>query len=535
MKRGLILLLVAASIVFSNCKSTPETGTQPNELRIVAGSENKTLEPLIQEFARENQLTIRMDYKGSVDIMAELQNENTTYDAVWPANRLWITLGDDKGRVKRVQSIMSSPIVFAMKETWARDLGFIGKEVGVKEIIRAIQEKRLRFGMTSASQSNSGAMAYLSFLNALAGSPEVLTMETLQDPKVTNAIRALLGGVNRSAGSSEFLKELFLKDGEFTAMVNYESLVIETNQELSRNGREPLYVIYPRDSVPMADSPLGFVDRGIPGREEKFNRLQSFLLSPGVQNKLVGMGRRTGVGGSLNNPPPEVFNRKWGVDPDRILTPIRLPQPQVIQEALRLYQGEFRKPSFTVFCLDYSGSMNGQGSADLKQAMKAILDPDLSRQNLLQPSASDVIIVIPFNSRVTDVWRAEGNQPGTLRELLARIEAKIPDAGTDIYSPAIQGLEILNQEPNLDRYLPSVVLMTDGASNEGKRFGDLETEWNQLQPGWSKRQLAVPIYAIMFGAADPSQLNVIANLTRSRVFDGSQNLIDAFKKVRGYN
>ncbi|MBO0721380.1 MAG: substrate-binding domain-containing protein [Blastocatellia bacterium] len=532
MKIGLILFLIAASTVILGCRPAENPS---GELKIVSGSENKSLEPMIQEFARANGLSIKLDYKGSVDIMAELQNSETEYDAVWPANRLWITLGDEKGRVKRVQSIMSSPIVFAIKYSLARDLGFIGKPVEVKDIVKAVRENRLRFGMTSASQSNSGAMAYLSFLNTLSGNTDALTMENLRDPKVTDSVKVLLSGVNRSSGSSEFLKELFLKDGGFTAMVNYEAMIIETNQELVRSGREPLYVIYPRDSVPMADSPLGFVDRGIAGKEESFNKLQTYLLSQDVQKKLVSMGRRTGVGGSLSQVPAEIFKSEWGIDAGRIITPIRLPQTQVIREALRLYQSEFRKPSFTVFCLDYSGSMQGQGSADLKQAMKVILDPELSRQYLLQPSSADVIVVIPFNSQVTDVWRATGGQPVSLRDVLEKVESKVPQAGTDIYSPAIEGLNLLAQEPNLDRYIPSVVLMTDGESNEGKRYSDLEAAWNQRQQEWSKRQLSVPIYAITFGSADPSQLKMIADLTRSRVFDGTANLIDAFKKVRGYS
>ena len=32
-------------------------------------------------------------------------------------------------------------------------------------------------------------------------------------------------------------------------MVNYESVVIETNQELLKEGREPLYAIYPVDGL----------------------------------------------------------------------------------------------------------------------------------------------------------------------------------------------------------------------------------------------------------------------------------------------
>lgn len=38
-------------------------------------------------------------------------------------------------------------------------------------------------------------------------------------------------------------------------MVNYECLVIQANQELEAQGREPLYVVYPTDGLTIADSP----------------------------------------------------------------------------------------------------------------------------------------------------------------------------------------------------------------------------------------------------------------------------------------
>jgi Ca-activated chloride channel family protein len=45
----------------------------------------------------------------------------------------------------------------------------------------------------------------------------------------------------------------------------------------------------------------------------------------------------------------------------------------------------------------------------------------------------------------------------------------------------------------------------------------------------------IPIYSIMFGNADESELLDIANLTNAKVFDGRTDLLKAFKEVRGYN
>ena len=45
----------------------------------------------------------------------------------------------------------------------------------------------------------------------------------------------------------------------------------------------------------------------------------------------------------------------------------------------------------------------------------------------------------------------------------------------------------------------------------------------------------VPVFSIMFGDADPTQLEELAELTHARVFDGREDLIGAFRSVKGYN
>src|SRR5262245_66696516 len=115
--------------------------------------------------------------------------------------------------------------------------------------------------MTSATQSNSGASAYLGYLHAFAGSPEVLTLAHLQAPQVQEQIRRFLGTVHRHTGSSGWLVDLLVEHYErFDAMVNYEALVIEANQKLVVRGIEPLFVFYPTDGLAIADSPLVYID-----------------------------------------------------------------------------------------------------------------------------------------------------------------------------------------------------------------------------------------------------------------------------------
>ena len=139
--------------------------------------------------------------------------------------------------------------------------------------------------MTSASQSNSGACAYIGFLYALLGNPEAISLEDLQGEELRTQMTQLLSGVDRSSGSSDWLKDMFL-EGDFDAMVNYECLIIQANQELEDQGRETLSVVYPTDGLTIADSPLSYVDRGDSQKEELFLSLQEYLLSQEAQSQI---------------------------------------------------------------------------------------------------------------------------------------------------------------------------------------------------------------------------------------------------------
>ena len=307
---GLLIILLAA-LGLSACSSIgfPDTGSGKEQqedqgadavigsgrqtLKIVSGSENQELEPILEEFSEKSGIRIEMTYQGSLDIMRTLGQETIEYDAVWPASSLWLNVGDTEHRIKHAESISITPVVFGIRQSLAEELGFVGREVSVRDLLDAITDGKLRFCMTSATQSNSGASAYIGFLYALLGNPDMITEEDLQSPRLQADIQNLFSGVDRSSGSSDWLKDMFLEGG-YDAMVNYECLIIQANEELESRGEETLYVVYPYDGLTLADSPLGYVDQGDEKKEEAFLKLQEYLLSEEVQNEIQRTGRRTG-------------------------------------------------------------------------------------------------------------------------------------------------------------------------------------------------------------------------------------------------
>lgn len=502
-------------------------------LTILSGSENKTLEPIIQRFAQDNGINIKMDYRGSVEIMMLLESEQVDYDGVWPANSLWIDLGDKQKLVKNAKSVLWAPVVLGVKKSVAQKLGWVGKkDVRVEDILRAAESGKLRFMMTSATQSNSGASAYLGFLYAFAGKPDILGSSDLQKPAVRAKIQKILGSVNRSSGSSGFLKDLFLeKYDAYDAMVNYESVVIEANQALVQQGKEPLYAVYPSDGLAIADSPLGFIDHGDAKKAELFKKLQDYVLSAPVQQQMMQLGRRVGpVGDEMKGADAAVFNPDWGIGSGQFLNQIKYPKAEVIREALDLYQTAFRKPSLTVYVLDYSGSMQGQREEGLKTAMRMILNQEEAKRSLLQASPNDVSEVVTFSDRVLDEWAVHGNKPNELDGLWAQINARRPEGGTAIFTAILEAMNRIKQQPGLSGYFPSVILMTDGMSNTGASFEDFQSQVQQMGLG-----VDVPVMAILFGEASTEQLDQLTRATSGKVFDGTKDLTRAFREAKGYN
>ena len=525
-----VLGLVAVAALFLDLRPAGVT------LAVVSGSENQALEPMIQDWANDQGVTVNVTYLGSVDISRELQiGKASPYDAVWPAHSLWIELGDTQNAVAHATSILRSPVVLGLRRSIAERLGWIGrKDITIQDIHAATKAGEFRLSMTSATQSNSGASAYLGFLYAFAGDPDMLTMPMLDDPAVQDAMRSLLGQVDRSSGSSGWLKDAFLANpAAFDAMINYESAVIEANQDLVAAGEEPLYLIYPANGLAVADSPLGLINKGDAEKTAAFLGLQTYLLTPETQGRLSALGRRAGlIGLDATSADPAVWNPDWGIDLKREIAPVPTPAADVIAKALTLYQTELRKPSLTVWVLDVSGSMEGEPLAQMKAAMRLLLDPDAAALNLLQPSTRDITVILPFNHEALAATIVEGGAEADLATALARVEGLTASGGTDIYLAVAEALRLIEPKAadgTLQDYLPAIVAMTDGVSDTVNR----DALYRQLaDTPWAK---GIPIHSIAFGLADEEQLKALSDATVARLFIAGDDIAKALRAAKGYN
>ena len=487
---------------------------------IIASSENRILDESLKKFAKKNHFDLSIKYLDTLDVIDDL-NSGNKYDAILIGNSIWLSLLDTNVvHTSSLRSTSITPVIFGIKESKAKSLGFTDKKVYTKDILDKVNSGELKFSMANPVTTNSGASAYIEVLYNLAGSPEVLTESHLENENLKNNMRKFFEGIERTSGDEDFLEQSFL-NGDYDAAFTYESSIININKQLEKEGKEVLYAVYPVDGVAISDSPFVYIDNKNDYKKETFNKIQEYLLSSEGQDILLRNGRRTWYGGINANAPKDVFNPKWGINTTEYITPVKYPSMTVIKKALALYQGEFRKPVHVVFCLDYSGSMYGDGIKELKDAMKYILTSD---DISVAFNDKDIVDVVPFGTSVMGYWST--TQGLTLDQILENIEKEELSAATALYPAAIKALQVLSDEDS-NKYVSSVILMTDGYANVGT-FDELKSTYNKINK-------EIPIYSITFGGASETELNQISNLTNGKVFDGRTNLLLAFKKVRGYN
>ena len=100
----LLLVSIISLVLLTSCRpgsgqsdsADRVIGSSSSVLRIISGSENAELEPILEKFAEQEGIEIQMSYQGSLDIMRLLEGEEIDYDAVWPASSIWLTMGGYK-------------------------------------------------------------------------------------------------------------------------------------------------------------------------------------------------------------------------------------------------------------------------------------------------------------------------------------------------------------------------------------------------------------------------------------------------------
>lgn len=534
------LVCVAVLLLVSGCgggsTSTSSHGTTTvsaydangKVLNLVAGSEQaKVLSDVVVPWCRQHGYTCHYTLLGSVDQARLLQAGNAPYDAFWFASSVFEQLGDQNNILKDVQPMFITPIVFAGWKSEMQRLGLVGRPVTVGDIVKLVESKRTTVWATNPTQSNSGATTLFAFLNYFAGNPPStqLSMQQLSTPRVQNGIKQFSRAIAKTPPSTgTMMDDCVAHPEQCKTLFTYEDLVIEKDQELAAQGREPLYAVYPQGSLAISDAPLGFLPHGTnAAKEQTFVALQRYLLSPAGQAKVEAFGRRphTSIGLSLPGADPKIFNPAWGIRATVNEPIVHYPNAAVIQTALDNYQLSYRSPVSDYYCIDGSGSMGGNGGWDgVTNAASLLFDPAQESKYLLQISPHDTTTVDVFNAGLKGSWTVVGNNASELLGLRDHIQALGPGGDTGIFRCLDRAAAHFRAEPN-QGVKRLVILMTDGMDNAG---GDTS----------AIAALHVPVIAIGFGSdADMGTLTKIANKTGGAALPAT-NVVQALRQATGY-
>jgi Ca-activated chloride channel homolog len=518
-------VLVGCLVLLSSCSnhSGPDSAAAPKppDLRILAGSELKELEPDIKEAARKIGLDVEVSYSGTLDMVDRI-NAGEPFDAILPPNGAYPVLALTRKPLAK-EKLFYSRVALGVKSSKAQTLGWDRRAPTWIDIVQAVKEHKFVYGMTNPTSSNTGMSALFAVASAIAKKTDDLSAEEVDREKLTS----FLAGQKLTAGSSGWLAEAYVRDeARLDGLVNYEAVLLRLNEQAGLH--EPLTVIYPQDGVISADYPLMLLSEP---KRPAYDRLVAALRSDAFQaGPVARMYLRP------SNPNVTRSAKLPGDAVAELSFPNRL---EVIDAVLAAYQSELRRPATSIYLLDVSGSMRGTRIAQVKNALEILTGAEGNSvtARFVRFQRRERVVLVPFSNVPAEPARFSfedaKSEADSFQALRSYATALQPKGGTAIYSALDTAYALANEElaHDPDRVV-TVVLLTDGENNRGLSYEDFRLRFEGPQANTAQ---AVRTFPILFGEASSNELEEIARLTGGRAFDGRHaNLSSVFKEIRGY-
>ena len=554
-RQTLLFILIGAGLFFAGCcacwaifsgiaADTDATVTEAlptTDLRLAYSPEKQVVfEALVSEF-NEQGLTatdgdpmrihaVRMDPEAMVE--ASLAGE---IHAIVPDSSIWLdvldrayaervvsegTVGTPKLLTSSVTRWAVSPVVIAMWEETATDLGWPDQPIGWKELLdRAQSDPAFKWSHPSTA-SASGLLATLAQFYAGAGITRGLTEDLAQSKAVTDYVSAIQKTVRfYGEGESAVIQRALAEGDSFLdAFIVQEQLVIDFNQQPDRPGQ--LVAIYPAEGTLWEDHPLALVESSAltTVQRETYLAFRKYLTSQAVQQRVLESGYRPADLSIEIDGPASPIKVSNGVNPAEPQTTLQMPGPGVVQ-IVRDVWWLTKRHTNVYLVVDTSGSMSGNKLASTQEALQVFIEQikgDTERVGL-----------ITFDSSFYEI-----NELDELRfnrsQLLASVgglEAAGDTALIDAVAHAHYRLQSLEDSERIN----AIVVMTDGRENSS--FTRLDELVNQIETG---RQFGVPviIFCIAFGDdADTDPLEIIADASGGQVRSGDLETIRGLYKI----
>ena len=223
-RRAVSALALVGALALSGCGLPGSGPSEADTLHVLAGSEVRDMEPILEEMARETGVHIEFEYMGTLDGTESLLDlgDDAPWDATWfPSNSYFSLFPEGDQLVRTETSIMRSPVVLGVKADKAAALGWTGgTQPTWAEVVDEIDAGRLTYGMTSPISSNSGFTTLVQAATALSGTGTVL--ESADIAAVTEPLTEFAHGQELTSGSSGWLADRFIETPDAVdAIFNY--------------------------------------------------------------------------------------------------------------------------------------------------------------------------------------------------------------------------------------------------------------------------------------------------------------------------
>ena len=458
--------------------------------------------------------------------------ETAAFQAMTPDSALWLGQLDEAwnskfGTDEQPATVVGetarygiSPVVIAMWEGVAREMGWPDRAIGWQDLLaRAQSDPNFRWSHPSTN-SASGMLATLAMFYAGSGKTRGLTIEDAQDQETLDYVAALEKTVVYYGEGDELaLIEQALQEGRdfLDAFVVQEQMVVYYNTHRS-SGQERLVAIYPAEGVLWEDHPLALLetrDLTLPQRQT-FASFRDFLLSPESQQFILSQGYRPAEPAVSPTDSASPLTADNGVNPAEPKTALQVPNAAVVEVVHNVWW--YTKRHTNVYLVvDTSGSMRGEKIDQAQEALGIFLDQikgDLERVGMIQFSSS-VYNVIYLDELADN------------REVLQTAVDNMQAGGdTALLDAVSEAFTRLQQEGDPER-INAIVAMTDGRENNS--YTSLRTLLHQIE---TESILPVVIFCIAYGEdADLEMLQLIAEPTGGQVLQGDSETIRQLYKI----
>jgi Ca-activated chloride channel family protein len=474
---------------------------------------------------------IQLDPESMVNAALE---GNAQFQAMTPDSSVWLGQLDEEWSQKQGSEdavlvgeavrYAVSPVVIALWESVAREMGWPDRPIGWEDLLaRAQADPNFRWSHPSTS-SASGLLATLAEFYAGAGKTRGLTNEDVQSQATLDYVATLEKTVRYyGEGNEPAIIDQALKEGRnfLDAFVVQEQMVVYFNTH-RQAGQERLVAVYPAEGALWEDHPLALLETTnlTTYQRQVFAKFRDYLLSPDAQQLILRHGYRPADLSIPLDGPDSPLTGDNGVNPAEPKTALQVPNAGVVR-VVRDVWWYTKRHTNVYLVVDTSGSMRGEKLAQAQEALRIFLDQiqgDLERVGMVQ-FASTANMRIHLDEL--------GNNRAMLQQEIDALQAEGDTALLDGVYAAFQSLQSLGDTERIN----AIVVMTDGKENNSSM--SLRTLVRRLE---TESKVPVVIFCIAYGSdADMQTLRAIAEPTGGQVREGNLETIrDLYKVLSTY-